>query len=160
MQFQKGGITIWYLLSPPKKDITPPAPKKSFSDRAPNRLTRTGHWLCAPYLKRIRKNRDEQVSDKCWWCGQYRMSRTHVFLKCSHPKLESARKAIWDRLDEDGKMRKRPTSLGQLLGKSKWEKPLVDWIIATRVGLVMRRVTTRLKRWREMMACWIISHRF
>jgi hypothetical protein len=38
--------------------------------------------------------------------------------------------------DEDGKMRKRPTSLGQLLGKSKWEKPLVDWIIATGIGLV------------------------
>jgi hypothetical protein len=61
---------------------------------------------------------------------------THVFLRCTHPKLESARKAIWGRPDEDGKMRKRPTSLGQLLGKSKWEKPLVDWIIATGVGLV------------------------
>jgi hypothetical protein len=25
---------------------------------------------------------------------------------------------------------------GQLLGKSKWEKPLADWITATGVGLV------------------------
>jgi hypothetical protein len=33
-------------------------------------------------------------------------------------------------------MRKRPTSLGQLLGKAKWEKPLADWIPATGVGLV------------------------
>jgi hypothetical protein len=114
----------------------------TFLDRAPNRLARTiaqfriGHLLCAPYLKRVRKNRDEWVSDKCWWCKYYRMSRTHVFLKCTHPTLESARKAIWDRPDEDRNMRKRPTSLGQLLGKSKWKKPLVDWMIATGGGLV------------------------
>jgi hypothetical protein len=38
--------------------------------------------------------------------------------------------------DEDCKMRKRPTSIGQLLGKSKWEKLLADWITATGVGLV------------------------
>jgi hypothetical protein len=126
-----------------KETITPPAPKKSFLDRASNRLARTvaqirtGHWLCAPYLKRVRKNREEQVSDKCWWCGQYRMSRTHVFLRCMHPKLEGARKDIWDRPDEDGKIRKRPTSVGQLLGKSKWEKPLADWITPTGVGLVV-----------------------
>jgi hypothetical protein len=94
-----------------KETITPPAPKKSFLDRASNRLARTvaqirtGHWLCAPYLKRVRKNREEQVSDKCWWCGQYRMSRTHVFLRCMHPKLEGARKDFWDRPDEDGKIR-------------------------------------------------------
>jgi hypothetical protein len=31
---------------------------------------------------------------------------------------------------------KRPTSLGQLLAKSKWEKPRADWIVATRVGLL------------------------
>jgi hypothetical protein len=79
-----------------KESITPPAPKKSL-DRASNRLARTiaqiltGHWLCAPYLKRVRKNRDEQVSDKCWWCGQYRMSRAHAFLRCIHPNLEGAR---------------------------------------------------------------------
>jgi ribonuclease HI len=125
-----------------KETITPPAPKISFLDRASNRLARTvaqirtGHWLCAPYLKRVRKNREEQVSDKCWWCGQYRMSRTHVFLRCMHPKLEVARKDFWDRPDEDGKIRQRPTSVGQLLGKSKWEKPLADWITATGVGLV------------------------
>jgi hypothetical protein len=125
-----------------KETITPPAPKKSILDRASNRLARTvaqirtGHWLCAPYLKRVRKNREEQVSDKCWWCGQYRMSRTHVFLRCMHPKLEGARKDFWDRPDEDGKIRNRPTSVGQLLGKSKWEKPLADWITATGVGLV------------------------
>jgi hypothetical protein len=29
----------------------------------------------------------------------------------------------------------RPTSIGQLLGKAKWEKPLADWIVATEVGL-------------------------
>jgi hypothetical protein len=31
---------------------------------------------------------------------------------------------------------KRPTSVGQLLGKSKWEKHQADWIMATGVGLL------------------------
>jgi hypothetical protein len=81
-----------------KASILPPAPKKSFLDRASNRLARTiaqirtGNWLCGPCLKRIRKNRDEPISDRCWWCGQWRMSRTHVFLRCMHPKLENGRK--------------------------------------------------------------------
>jgi ribonuclease HI len=124
-----------------KHSILPPAPKKSFLDSAPNRIARTiaqirtGHWLCAPYLKRIRKDREEQVSDRCWWCGQWRMSRTHVFLRCMHPELESARKEIWERPDEDGRRGRRPRSVGQLLGKAKWEKPLADWIVATGVGL-------------------------
>jgi ribonuclease HI len=164
-----------------KHSIIPPAPKKSFLDSAPNRLSRTiaqirtGHWLCAPYLKRTRKSRDEEISDKwsgwkemtdgdvshssekrldtytkgvgldlsslrgevtdrCWWCGQRRMSRTHVFLRCMHPELESARKEIWERPDEDGRRGRRPRSAGQLLGK--WEKPLADWIVATGVGLL------------------------
>ena len=74
-----------------KESITPPASKKFFLDRASNRLARTiaqirtGHWLCAPYIKRVRKNREEQVSNKCWWCSQYRMSRAHVFLRCKKP---------------------------------------------------------------------------
>jgi hypothetical protein len=108
-----------------KHSIIPPAPKQSFLDSAPNRISRTiaqirtGHWLRAPYLKRVRKNRDEEISDKCWWCGKFRMSRTHIFLRCTHPKLEQARKDIWDRPDEEGIIMKRPTSVGQLLGKSK-----------------------------------------
>jgi ribonuclease HI len=91
-----------------KQAILPPAPKKSFLDSAPNRLSRTiaqirtGHWLCGSYLKRIRKNRDQPVSDRCWWHGQWRMSRTHVFLRCMHPTLENARKEIWERPDENG----------------------------------------------------------
>jgi hypothetical protein len=125
-----------------KETILPPSPKKSFLDRAPNRLARTiaqirtGHWLSAAYLKRVRKNRDENISDLCWWCGRFRMSRTHVFLRCTHPDLENARTAIWDRPGEDGRKGKRPKSLGQLLGKAKWEKPLADWITATGVGLL------------------------
>jgi hypothetical protein len=51
-------------------------------------------------------------------------------------QLEQARKDIWDRPDEDGIIMKRPTSVGQLLGKSKWEKRLADWIMATGVGLL------------------------
>jgi hypothetical protein len=100
-----------------KESIAPPALKKSL-DRALNRLARTiaqiwtGHWLYAPYVKRIRKHREEQVSDKCWRCGQYRMSRTNAFLRCMHPNLEDARKDIWDRPNKDGRKGERLTSLG------------------------------------------------
>jgi hypothetical protein len=51
-----------------------------------------------------------------------------------HPKLENARNEIWERPDENGRKGQRQKSDGQLLGKSKWEKPLADWIMATRVG--------------------------
>jgi hypothetical protein len=61
------------------------------------------------------------------------MSCSHIFLRCTHPKLEQARKDIWDRLDEEGIIMKRQTSVRQLLGKSKWEKRPADWIMATGV---------------------------
>jgi hypothetical protein len=42
--------------------------------------------------------------------------------------------------------------MGQLLGKSKWEKPLADWIMATRVSLpVMSFVIMKQNEWRGMM---------
>jgi hypothetical protein len=65
------------------------------------------------------------------------MSRTPGLVRGMHPDLESARKEIWDRPDEDGRMPRQPTSIGQLLGKAKWEKPLADWIVATGVGLLV-----------------------
>jgi hypothetical protein len=57
-----------------------------------------------------------------------------------HPKREGACKEISDRPDKDGRKRKRPTSLGQLFGKSKWERPLADWITPTGVGLVVQEL--------------------
>jgi hypothetical protein len=53
-----------------------------------------------------------------------------------HPKLEGGHQDFWDRLDADAKIRKSPTSVGLLSGKSKWEKPLADWTTATGVSLV------------------------
>jgi hypothetical protein len=53
-----------------------------------------------------------------------------------HPELESARKSIWERPDDDGRKCRRRRSVGQLLGKAKWENPLADWIVATGVGLL------------------------
>jgi hypothetical protein len=76
------------------------------------------------------------LPDRCWWCGQRQISRTHVFLQCMHPALESARKGIWERPDEDGRKGRRPRSVCQLLEKAKWEKPLAGWIVATGVGLL------------------------
>jgi hypothetical protein len=150
-----------------KDSILPPAPKKPFLDGAPNQLSRTiaqirtGHWLFAPYLKRTRKNRDDKVSDRCWWCGQWRMSRTHVFLQCIHPDLGSTRKEIWERPDEDGRIPRRPTSIWQLLGKAKWEIPLADWIVATGVELLGPRKkyceeegVKRNEMWRREPFAW------
>jgi hypothetical protein len=125
-----------------KQAILPPVPKKSLRGSAPNRLSRTiaqirtGHWLCGSYLKRIRKKLDQPVSDQCWWCGQWRMSRTHVFLRCMYPTLENPRKEIWERPDENCRKGQRPKSFGQLLVKAKWEQPLYDRIKATDVGLL------------------------
>jgi hypothetical protein len=98
-----------------KDSILRPAPKKSFRNSASNRLAhtisqiRTTHWLCAPYLKRTRENRDDEVSDRCWWCGEWRMSHTHVFLRCMHANLDRPRKEIGDRPDEEGRIPKWPT---------------------------------------------------
>jgi hypothetical protein len=67
-----------------------------------------------------------------------------------HPKLENARIEIWERPDEDSQKGRRPTSVGQLLEKLKWEKPLADWIMATGVGLLSRELhdpeTQRVER--------------
>jgi hypothetical protein len=52
------------------------------------------------------------------------------------PNLEGARKDVWDCPEKDGMKGTRPTSLGRLVRKSKWEKPLADWMPATGVGLV------------------------
>jgi hypothetical protein len=53
-----------------------------------------------------------------------------------HPDFESARKVIWEPPDDDGRIPTRPTSIRQLLGNAKWEKPLADWIVATGAGLL------------------------
>jgi hypothetical protein len=64
------------------------------------------------------------------------MSRTHVFLRCTYPELESARTRIWNRPETGGLKGKRPTSLVQLLGKAEGEKSLASWIIVTVVRLL------------------------
>jgi hypothetical protein len=53
-----------------------------------------------------------------------------------HPTLDNARQGIWEWPDENGRKDQRPKSVGQLLGKAKWEKPLCNWIKATGVGLL------------------------
>jgi hypothetical protein len=48
----------------------------------------------------------------------------------------SARKMIWERPDEEGRIGRRPTSVGQLLRKATREIPLADWTVGTGVGLL------------------------
>jgi hypothetical protein len=61
---------------------------------------------------------------------------SHTHIRQMHPRLEKARNEIWDWPDEEGKIKKWPTSVGPLLGKSNWDKPLADWIMVTGVGLL------------------------
>jgi hypothetical protein len=87
-------------------------------------------------VKRTRKNRDDKVSDWGWWCGQWRLSRTDVFLRYIHLRLESVRTEIWDQPDKEGGNPKWPISIEQQLWKRNWQKPLADWIVATGVVLL------------------------
>jgi hypothetical protein len=120
-----------------KHSILPPAPKMSFLDSAQNRVARTiaqiraGHWLCAPCLKRIGMS-TYLIGAGCVGNGGC------LALMCSYDACIWNWRAqeIWDRPDENGRKGKRPRSVGQLLGKAKWEKPLADWIVATGVGLL------------------------
>jgi hypothetical protein len=52
------------------------------------------------------------------------------------PGVGERTKEIWERPDEDGRKGRRPRSVGQLLGKAKWEKPPAGWIVATGLGLL------------------------
>jgi hypothetical protein len=62
----------------------------------------------------------------------WRMSGTHVFLRCMHPQLESAREEILGRSDcREGRRQK---SIGQLVGKEKR-----DWIVWC--GIIWARET-------------------
>jgi hypothetical protein len=52
------------------------------------------------------------------------------------PEIRKRKKRYLERPDENGRKGQRPKLVGQLLGKSKWEKRLVDWIVATGVGFL------------------------
>ena len=75
-----------------------PPPKKSCMDRTRNAIAKTaaqittGHWRSAVYLKRIRKRGD----DRCWFCQERKMTRSHALLHCTNAKLRAAREEAWD----------------------------------------------------------------
>jgi hypothetical protein len=51
------------------------------------------------------------------------------------PETRDGTERYWDRPDEGGKNMKRPTSVGQLLWKSRWETRLADWITSMAIGV-------------------------
>ena len=82
-----------------------PPPKKSCLDRMKNPLARiaaqirSGQWRSAVYLRRIRK----MTNDHCWFCRRpVRMSRLHVLLHCTSPKIVAARAEAWEGKDLGG----------------------------------------------------------
>jgi hypothetical protein len=56
---------------------------------------------------------------------------------------------FWDRPDKDGMKGKRPISLGQLIEKSRREKPVAVWITATSLGLVGQEIRDKEAKWVE-----------
>jgi hypothetical protein len=84
----------------------------------------------------------------------YHFSLKTIFLRCTHPKLEKAWNDIWGWPDEEDIIMKRLTSVGQLLGKSKWEKCLADWIMATGVGLLGCELRDFEAEWVETNDRW------
>jgi hypothetical protein len=68
-----------------------------------------------------------------WWDAKTTLRKMFIeggvggfVTRCMHPELESARKELWERPDEDGRKGRQPRSVGQPLGKPKWEKPVGD----------------------------------
>ena len=80
------------------EEIAPLPPKKSCMDQAKNAIARTaaqiktGHWRSAVYFKRIKKRGD----DRCWFCHERKMTKSHALLHCTNPKLRAARAEAWD----------------------------------------------------------------
>jgi hypothetical protein len=68
----------------------------------------TEDWLCAPYIKQVGKNR---FRINAGGVASIECPVPTCFLRCMHPNLEGTRKNNWDHPDEDGRMRKRPTSV-------------------------------------------------
>jgi hypothetical protein len=121
--------------------ILPSAPNKSTLDRAPDRVartigqTRTCNWLCARYLRRTGKKRDEEVPDRCWWCGQRKMSHPWIFTIHAAGFREREKRdlgtARWRWPDTQA-----GNLVGRLLGAARWGNTLADWVLATGVGLL------------------------
>ena len=95
------------------EEILPPPPKKSCMDRTRNAIARmaaqirTGHWRSAVYFKRIKKRGD----DRCWFCRERRMTRSHTLLHCTNDNLRAARREAWEG--------KYPGSIRVLLNNSR-----------------------------------------
>jgi hypothetical protein len=110
-------------------EVSPPLPKKSYSDGARNAIARiaaqirTDHWRLAVYLKRIRKLAD----DECWFCRRpVKMTRSHVLLHCPLEKLLAAREEAWEG--------KNPGGIRVLLTNPKWERRFVWFLELSGVG--------------------------
>jgi hypothetical protein len=75
------------------EEIPLPPPKKSCMDRTRNAIARTaaqirtGHWRSSVYLEGIKKRGD----DRCWFCYERKMTRSHTLLHCTNANLRAAR---------------------------------------------------------------------
>jgi hypothetical protein len=68
------------------------------------------------------------------------------------PGIRERKKRDWEQPDENGRKGRKPRSVGQLLGKAKWEKLLAEWTVATGAGyLGLGNMILKLNEWRGMM---------
>jgi hypothetical protein len=125
-----------------KHTLTPPPPKKSALDKAPNRearLTsqlRTKHWLSGVYLKRILKHSHAGCCFYDLYLGKEpgppKITRTHDLLRC--PALEDARREAW--IDTKTGAFTRQSSSGALLGNPRWGERLLKFLAISGVGKI------------------------
>jgi ribonuclease HI len=134
-----------------KDEIPPPAPKKSCMDGARNSIARaatqirTGHWRSATYLKRIKK----QVNDNCWFCaGGATMTRSHVLLHCPSARMSAARMEAWEGRD--------PGGIRTLLANPRWEKRLLRFLELSGAGRIVASGEDEEEAWARRMDEWIV----
>ena len=112
------------------EEIPPPPPKKSCMDRTRNAIARTaaqirtGHWRSAVYFKRIKKRGD----DRCWFCHERKMTKSHALLHCTNDTLRAARAEAWEGKD--------PGNIRVLLNNPRWERCLLRFLELSGVGKV------------------------
>jgi hypothetical protein len=134
-----------------KDKIPPPAPKKSCMDGARNYIARaatqirTGHWRSATYLKRIKK----QVNDNCGFCaGGVTMTRSHVLLHCPSARMSAARMEAWEGRD--------PGGIRALLANPGWAKRLLRFLELSGAGRMVASGEDEEEAWARRMDEWIV----
>ena len=64
--------------------------------------------------------------DRCWFCHECKMTRSHALLHCTNDKLRAARAEAWKGKD--------PGSIRVLLNNPRWERRLLRFLELSEAG--------------------------